>query len=102
MLGRMKPRTRAKSFASKRSITIREVAAEADVSTATVSRVLAGLNGVAVEVRERVKCAVAKLDYHPNRLARGLRVGHRKVVGLIIPDLQNPFFTEVVHGVEGA
>src|SRR5262249_39543481 len=40
------------------------------------------------------------LDYHPNRLARDLRAGLRKVIGVIIPDLQNPFFPEVVHGVE--
>ena len=80
---------------------MKDVAAEAGVSTATVSRVLAGLNGVA-EVRDRVTRAAAKLDYQPNRLARGLRLGHRKVIGVIIPDLQNPFFTGVVHGVEAA
>jgi LacI family transcriptional regulator len=53
-------------------------------------------------VRDRVSQAVAKLDYHPNQLARGLRLGRRKVIGVIIPDLQNPFFTGVVHGVEAA
>lgn len=84
------------------TITMKEVAAEAGVSTATVSRVLAGVNGVGDEVRERVIGAVAKLDYHPNRIARGLRLGQRKVIGVIIPDLQNPFFTSVVHGIEGA
>jgi DNA-binding LacI/PurR family transcriptional regulator len=85
---------------SNSPITIREVAAEAGVSTATVSRALAGLDGVAKEARDRVTRAVAKLNYRPNRLARGLRLGHRKVIGVIIPDLQNPFFTGVVHGVE--
>jgi len=67
-----------------------------------VSRVLAGMDGVKDKARERVKEAVAKLNYHPNRLARGLRVGHRNVIGVIIPDLQNPFFTGVLHGVEAA
>ena len=98
----MKQPARIKSSNPRGSITIKEVAAEADVSTATVSRVLAGLNGVADEVRDRVSQAAAKLDYHPNRLASGLRLGHRKVIGVIIPDLQNPFFTGVVHGVEAA
>ncbi|MCX6923017.1 MAG: LacI family DNA-binding transcriptional regulator [Verrucomicrobia bacterium] len=84
------------------SITIKEVAAEAGVSTATVSRVLAGLSGVADKVRDRVTRAVAKLDYHPNHLARGLRLGRRKVIGVIIPDLQNSFFTGVAYGVEQA
>lgn len=81
--------------------TIKEVAAEAGVSTASVSRVLTGVNGVTREVRERVMVAAAKLNYHPNRLARGLRVGQRKVIGVIIPDLRNPFFTAVAHGIEG-
>jgi LacI family transcriptional regulator len=67
-----------------------------------VSRVLAGMEGVADEVRERVTRAAAKLDYHPNRLARGLRLGQRKVIGVIIPDLQNSFFTGVAYGVEAA
>jgi len=82
--------------------TIKEVAAEAGVSTATVSRVLTGMGGVKMKARERVIAAVAKLDYHPNRLARGLRLGQRKVIGVIIPDLRNPFFTAVAYGLEGA
>lgn len=96
----MKPLARSKPSSSNGSITIREVAAEAGVSTATVSRALTGLDGVAKEARARVARAVASLNYRPNRLARGLRLGHRKVIGVIIPDLQNPFFTGVVHGVE--
>jgi LacI family transcriptional regulator, galactose operon repressor len=93
---------RIESPSSKSSITIKEVAAEAGVSIATVSRVLARKEGVADEVRERVTRAAAKLDYHPNRLARGLRLGRRKVIGVIIPDLQNSFFTGVAYGVEAA
>jgi LacI family transcriptional regulator len=82
------------------AVTIKQVAAAAGVSTATVSRVMAGLRGVRKPVRERVLEAVGRLDYHPNRLARDLRAGLRKVVGVIVPDLQNPFFPAVVHGVE--
>lgn len=52
------------------------------------------------QVRAKVLKAIRKLDYHPNRLARSLREGHRKMIGVIIPDLQNPFLTGVVHGVE--
>jgi LacI family transcriptional regulator len=96
----MKLPAQTKSPNTSGVMTIKEVAAEAGVSTATVSRVLAGQDGVKEQVRDRVSQAVAKLDYHPNRLARGLRLGHRKVIGVIIPDLQNPFFTGVVHGVE--
>ena len=80
--------------------TIREVAHRARVSTATVSRVLAGLGGAGAQTQSRVLNAVRDLDYHPNRLARGLRARDRKVVGLLIPDLQNPFFTGIARGLE--
>jgi DNA-binding LacI/PurR family transcriptional regulator len=83
-----------------RATTIKSVAREAGVSTATVSRVLTGVNVVGDNVRAKVMKAVRKLDYHPNRLARSLREGRRKMIGVIIPDLQNPFLTGVVHGVE--
>ncbi|HEX3628020.1 MAG TPA: LacI family DNA-binding transcriptional regulator [Verrucomicrobiae bacterium] len=82
------------------AVTIKTVAAEAGVSIATVSRALAGSNAVAKEAHKRVIEAIRKLDYHPNHLARGLRAGRRKIIGVIIPDLQNPFFTGVVHGIE--
>ena len=59
-----------------------------------------GLDGVREEVRVRVLSTIHKLDYHPNALARDLRAGLRKVVGVVIPDLRNPFFPGVVHGVE--
>lgn len=83
-----------------RAATIKSVAEEAGVSTATVSRVLTGANVVGKKVREQVLKAARKLNYNPNRLARSLRAGRRKVIGVIIPDLQNPFLTGVVHGIE--
>ena len=82
------------------AITIKDVAASAGVSTATVSRVLAGMKGVGKPVRQKVTAAAQQLGYQPNRLARDLRVGLRKVIGLVIPDLQNPFLTSVVRGIE--
>lgn len=87
-------------FQPNGAVTIKQVAAEAGVSTATVSRVMVGSAGVTRKMRDKVRAAVRKLDYHPNQLARGLRAGLRKVVGVIVPDLQNPFFPAVVHGVE--
>ncbi len=81
-------------------MTMKEVAAAAGVSIATVSRVLAGGDNVAKPARERVLETIRRMDYYPNRLARDLRAGLRKLVGVIIPDLQNPFFPGVVHGVE--
>ncbi len=81
-------------------VTIKEVAILAGVSIATVSRVLAGLSGAGAEVRARVLGAVKKLHYQPNLSARGLRAGKRRLIGLVLPDLQNPFFTGLTHGVE--
>ncbi|MCM6773011.1 LacI family transcriptional regulator [Nocardia sp. CDC159] len=84
------------------AVTIRDVAALAGVSPATVSRVLNGDARVALELRERVREAVAKLGYRPNSAARSLRTRATKVLGLIIADIQNPFFTALARGVEDA
>ncbi|HWD18416.1 MAG TPA: LacI family DNA-binding transcriptional regulator [Verrucomicrobiae bacterium] len=83
-----------------RVVTMRDVAQAAGVSTATVSRALAGHSVVRQAVRDHVLATIQKLNYHPNRIARDLRSGLRKVIGVIIPDLQNPYLTEVVQGVE--
>lgn len=83
-------------------VTIRDVAALAQVSPATVSRVLNDDDRVAGELRTRVRDAVAQLGYRPNGQARSLRTKATKVLGLIISDIQNPFFTALVRGVEDA
>lgn len=79
--------------------TIYEVAAHADVSPATVSRVI---NGTAVrpELEERVQQAIAALDYRPSRRARALRTKQSEMIALVIPDIVNPFFTELARGAE--
>jgi LacI family transcriptional regulator len=80
--------------------TIRDVAEKAGVSIATVSRVLAGIAGAGAEAKERVLAAVEALQYHPDLSARGLRARQRKLIGVVLPDLQNPFFTGLAQGVE--
>lgn len=79
--------------------TIYEVAALAGVSPATVSRVL---NGVAVSpaYAARVRKAADELNFRPNRTARSLRRRSSEVIALIIPDIENPFFTALARGVE--
>ncbi|MGY2061612.1 LacI family DNA-binding transcriptional regulator, partial [Nocardia gipuzkoensis] len=84
------------------AVTIRDVAALAGVSPATVSRVLNADPRVAADLGERVRDAVAKLGYRPNSAARSLRTRATKVLGLIIADIQNPFFTALARGVEDA
>lgn len=93
-------RKRKSSAKARAAVTIRDVATCAGVSTATVSRVLAGLENVKSDARTKVLAAVQQLGYQPNRLARDLRMGLRMVIGVVIPDLQNPFLTSVVHGIE--
>jgi LacI family transcriptional regulator len=79
--------------------TIYDVATLAGVSPATVSRVL---NDIAVssEKAQRVRDAVQSLSFTPNRTARSLRKRHSEVIALVIPDIENPFFTSIARGVE--
>lgn len=81
--------------------TMTDVAREVGVTAKTVSRVLNDEGPVAMETRERVMAAVRKLGYQPNLMARNMRVGARDAtLGLVIPELGNPFFGTVAGGVE--
>lgn len=80
--------------------TIQDVAKRAGVSIATVSRVLNGTAFVNDEVITRVRAAAEELQYQPSRAARTLRGNHSTIIGLLITDIQNPFFTALVRGVE--
>lgn len=81
-------------------VTIKDVARAAGVSPSTVSRALTAPDVVQPETRARVQQAAASLGYQPNRAARGLITGRTGNLGLIVPDLTNPFFPEVVKGVQ--
>lgn len=80
--------------------TIQDVAKRAKVSIATVSRVLNGTAYVNEEVTARVREAVKELQYQPSRAARALRANRATIIGLLISDIQNPFFTTLIRGVE--
>ncbi len=81
-------------------VTIKDVARAAGVSPSTVSRALTTPALVQAETRLRVERAAAELGYQPNRAARGLITGRTGNIGLIVPDLTNPFFPGVVKGVQ--
>ncbi|WP_265520417.1 LacI family DNA-binding transcriptional regulator [Oerskovia flava] len=81
-------------------VTARDVARESGVSISTVSRALAEPDRVAAETRDRVLAAATRLGYRPNRAASGLRAGRTGALGLVVPDLENPYFASVTKGVQ--
>lgn len=80
--------------------TIVEVAKRASVSIATVSNVIRGTKRVSPQLQERVRAAIRELDYSPNAIARGLKVKRTRMLGLVVPDITNPFFPEIIRGAE--
>jgi len=81
--------------------TIRDVAREAGVSIATVSRVINRTgHAVSQPTRERVLSAVEVLDYHPNAVAKSLSKRTTETIGVVIPDISNPYYAEIVRGIQ--
>src|SRR4029079_932547 len=72
----------------------------AGFSTATVSRVLARSGRVSADLEARVHSAAKELNYQPNRGARALRFREGSTVGVLIPDIQNLFFTAIIRGID--
>jgi DNA-binding LacI/PurR family transcriptional regulator len=79
---------------------IKDVAKLAGVSSATISRVIAKREYVKETTRAKVLKAIEELGYQPSRVARSLRVNSSQIIGLLISDIQNPFFTDLVRAVE--
>ena len=101
MVKTKKARTRRSSSGSApRRYNIKEVALAADVSVATVSRTLAMPDVVLPETRQRVQDAIRRLGYTPNVQARSLRTARSNVIVALVPDISNPFFAEVIRGIE--
>lgn len=86
----------------KSSVTIYEVAREAGVSIATVSRVQRGHGSVAATTRDRVCRAIERLDYRPSPNARSLAARRHDATGIVFPDLSGPYYSEVIYGFERA
>lgn len=79
---------------------MKDVAKLAGVSTATVSRVLAGKENINEETRQKVLQAIEQLSYKPNRLARNLRKLESKTIVAVVPDITNMFFFDIIRGIE--
>ncbi len=93
-------RTQPAGDAAATTASIAAVAALAGVSTATVSRVLNQSKPVNAQTRERVEAAVAQLSYRANPFARSLISGESRLILVVVPDMANPFFAEIVQGIE--
>jgi LacI family transcriptional regulator len=79
---------------------LRDVAGHAGVSSATASRILNGNTRVDPELRDRVHASVKALGYRPNRLARNLRLQRAEAIGVVVSDIENPHFGEMVNVIE--
>jgi DNA-binding LacI/PurR family transcriptional regulator len=91
-------RRRSKSAPAK--LDIRSVAERAKVSIATVSRTINAIPSVSPDLAKRVWKAIEELDYYPNTQARGLVSGRSRLLGLVISEITNPFFPELIQGFE--
>lgn len=80
--------------------TIKDIAREVNVSVSTISRVLNNKPDVSEETKIKVEKAIKEMGYNPNRIARGLVLKKTNSIGLVIPDINNPFFPEIIKGVE--
>jgi len=96
----MKPEGEEVSKGPDRTPTIVDVARIAGVSKSTVARVIAGSASVSGESRERVLRAIEETGYEQNRFARGLRTGKSFVIGMLIPDISNPYWADVARGAQ--
>ncbi|MEO8398310.1 MAG: LacI family DNA-binding transcriptional regulator [Ignavibacteriaceae bacterium] len=82
------------------SITIKEIAERANVSIATVSRALNNDKNVRPKTRQTILSVAKDLDYKPNILARSLAKNKSNIIGVVLPDVDGEFFSEIVHGVD--
>jgi LacI family transcriptional regulator len=85
----------------KQRVTIRTVAEDAGVSVSAVSKVLRDAYGVSESLRAKVRASIERLGYRPHAAARGMR-GQTYTLGLILPDLHNPFFADILAGINTA
>jgi LacI family transcriptional regulator len=80
--------------------TMRDAAREAGVSVATISRCLNSADQVSLETREKVRQAMQRLQFEPNRLASSLKSNRSSMVGVVVPDITNPFFVGIIRSAE--
>ncbi|MDY5082687.1 MAG: LacI family DNA-binding transcriptional regulator [Candidatus Limivicinus sp.] len=84
----------------KQNITLKEIASLANVSPATVSRVINQNGRFTKETEQRVKSIIKKYEYSPNQLAKGLRTNHSRIIAVIVPDITNIYFANLILAIQ--
>src|ERR1700722_1331884 len=95
-----RPRLRSKAKGVRRHVTIREVAKAAGASVSTISAALNNSDYVSADMRSRIEVAIKTLKYCPNDLARSLRLQKTHSIAVVVPDLSNNFYIELVRGAK--
>ena len=91
---------RSKRTSKTAHVTIRDVAKAAGASVSTVSAALNNSDYVSASTRDRIEDAIKQLNYRPNALARGLRLRKTHSIAIVVPDLSNSFYVDLVRGAE--
>lgn len=99
-LNEREPLSKSEIQPRRKAVTQRDVAKRAGVSIATVSRVINGVSTVEAEIREKVERAIVELGYRPNEVARSLRVDKTYTIGMVAPEISNPYAMEVASGAQ--
>ncbi|ACS59334.1 transcriptional regulator, LacI family (plasmid) [Rhizobium leguminosarum bv. trifolii WSM1325] len=86
----------------KRAVTVADVAKASKVSKATAARVLGGYGVVSAKITDQVMAAAAALEYRPNELARSMSTGRSGIIGVVVGDIENAFFSLAVRGISDA
>src|SRR5258708_37662507 len=81
------------------AITMKDIARDLGVSVVTVSKVLRNRSDISAATRKRVQQRVKELNYQPNPAARALLTGRTNLIGLVVPDLAHPFFSQIAKGI---
>jgi LacI family transcriptional regulator len=87
------------SVSRSRDVTVADVAKRAKVGKSTASRALGGYGSVSPDVRDRVLSAADELGYRPNELARSMNTGRSRTIGVIVGDIENPYFSVAMRGI---
>jgi LacI family transcriptional regulator len=90
----------SKEYLMSDRVTMADVAREAGVSKMTVSRVINNKGEISPATRKHVLAVIDQLNYHPSAIARGLATKRTATLGLVVPDISNPFFSDIARGVE--